>query len=799
MRRKLALGLCACLTVHPALPQQIDKEPPGVAIDIGAATPIRLQRFSHEDAAITVDGHLNEPVWTDVPAHNNMRVVEPDTLAETLYRTDVRMFYTERGFLISFDMEQPPGTIVQRFTPRDDRDVSRDYVSFTLDTSGTGLYGYWMNLAVGDNQADGTILPERRYSREWDGAWFGATQITVNGWTAEYFIPWSQMAMPAAKELRRIGIYTLRRVSHLGERWGWPTLPDSQPRFMSRLQPLVVEGIAPRLQWSLFPFISSTFDRIDDDLRHKAGFDIFWRPSSNFQLTATANPDFGSVESDEVVVNLTADETFFPEKRLFFQEGQDIFNTTPRSVSTSGQLFAVINTRRIGGRPDQPDLPPGTNVPLRQAIMPADLLGAAKATGQVGAFRYGLLAAFEDETRFDVDQRSLVQPGRDFGAFRLLYEDDAGAAYRGLGFVSTMVAHPDADAVVHAADFHYLSSSGRWNIDGQVLASDRDETGAGYGAYADISYVPRQGLKHSLELTAFDDRLDVNDFGFQRRNDMREAWYRMEWVKSGLTRIRDFRILPFLRLEVNGDGFRTNNAIASDFEFTLNNLDALTLSAAHFPQRYDDRNSFGNGTFDVAARTNLSIEYETNPALPLSLYGEIGYQGEFVGGDAFEVEAGVNWRPRHDFNVAFEINHMDRNGWLLHQEDRNFTTFNAIQWQPELRLEYFPSARQQFGLALQWVGVRAREDEFYRLDDDSTRLLRIAKPPGPTDDFALSELSFQLRYRWQIAPLSDLFIVYTKGDSRRAALTDFSDLFRSSWERPLGDQLVVKVRYRLGS
>jgi hypothetical protein len=505
------------------------------------------------------------------------------------------------------------------------------------------------------------------------------------------------------------------------------------------------------------------------------------------------------VESDEVNVNLTADETFFPEKRLFFLEGQDIFNTTPRSVSTTGQRFTIVNTRRIGGRPRPPDLPPGFGLPLRQAVRPTDLLGAGKITGQLGSFRYGVLAAFEDETAFNVDGQEFLQEGRDFGTVRLLYEDARGAAYRGLGFISTLVAHPEGDAVVHAADFHFLSESGRWKVDGQVLSSDRDVTGTGYGAYTDITYSPRQGLTHTLELTAFDDTLDVNDFGFQRRNDMREAWYRMEWIKSGLTRIRDFRISPFLRFEVNGDGYRVNNAVASDFEFTLNNLDVLTLSGAHFPARFDDRNSFGNGTFDVAARTNVSAQYRTNPALPLSFYGKLGHQGEFTGGHTYELAAGLSWRPRHNVSVDTTVTWFDRNGWLLHQQDRNFTTFEARQWQPELSIEYFPNAKQELRLALQWVGIRAQEDEFFTLQEQGTALIPGPKPPGPTDSFSLSQLNFQLRYRWQIAPLSDVFVVYTKGDSSRGPLSRFQDLFSDSWDEPLGDQLVVKLRYRLGS
>jgi hypothetical protein len=596
-----------------------------------------------------------------------------------------------------------------------------------------------------------------------------------------------------------MGVYTSRKVAHLNETWGWPPLPKSKARFMSSLQALGLYGVDPRQQWSFFPFVSSTNDRIDDDVRHKAGLDVFWRPSSNFQLAGTANPDFGTVESDDVIVNLTADETFFPEKRLFFQEGQEIFNTTPRSDSNSVQPLIILNTRRIGGRPRPPSLPPGISLPTSERIKPSELIGAVKAAGQIGSFRYGVLGAWEDETDFEINDVRIVQEGRNFGAIRLLYEDDHGAAYRGLGFISTIVAHPEMNAIVHGVDFHYLTSTGRWNIDGQVLHSSIDDVGDGLGASADIAFTPRQGIKHSLALTAFDDKIDVNDLGFQLRNDIKEAWYRTEWIKSGLKKIRDFKISPFLRYQVNGDGNRTEYELASDFEFTFNNLGRGNIFVAHFPEQFDDRNSFGNGTFDVAARNIVSIEYRTNTAKSVSIFGKTGYQGEFVGGYSTETKVGIIWRPRNNVNLELEAAYKDRDGWLLHQEDKNFTAFDATQWQPKLIIEYFPNARQQFRIAFQWAGIRANEGEFYTLEDNGTALIAGPKPPGPPDDFSLSQLNFQVRYRWQIAPLSDLFIVYTKIDSRRAQLTAFSDLFWDSWESPLVDQLVVKLRYRFGS
>ncbi|MBL4820252.1 MAG: hypothetical protein JKY98_04555 [Gammaproteobacteria bacterium] len=751
----LFLPLGSLLLASHSYAQQ--NEPGETVLDTGRGTPIPLQRLEQNTADIDIDGKINESAWAGINVINNMRVINPDTLEAVPYDTDMRIFYTNRGLYLSYDMEQPMDTLVQRISTRDNLRLTRDRVGVTLDTSGEGLFGYWMMLALGDNQLDGTILPERQYRNEWDGAWYGATAITDKGWSAEFFIPWSQMAMPLEDGVRHIGIYTERNVAFLDQAWAWPAIPRSESIFMGTLPLLELEGINPRQQWSVFPYVSSTFDEIDNSSNTEAGFDVFWRPSSNYQLTATYNPDFGSVESDNVVVNLTANETFFPEKRLFFQEGQEIFNTTPRSTGRNGKRLSIVNTRRIGGRPRPPDLPPGFSFTTRERIRPADLDGAMKMTGQSGRVRYGLLAATEDDSEFRLSDQKFFQNGRDFTTFRMIYEDSVGAAYRGLGYIGSFVDHPESNAEVHALDFHYLTSGGRVKIDGQVIASDSVDHGSGQGAFADIVYTPSQGLSHTVLLTYFDDKIDVNDFGFQERNNSREIWYRVEWINSDLSWARNFRFFPFLRYEENGQGDRTNNALpVMNMNITLNNLDRVDLGLMHFPKRYDDRNSFGNDTFEVAERTNYRIGYTTNPAKPVSYNVRFDSSGEFAGGTNLRGTAGITWRPRDNINLSGELIYNDRDGWLLHQEAQNLTTFQASQLRLNLNLDYFISAKQQFRMVLQWAGVEAEEDEFYYLPSDAITknrdLIKVAKPPGPSDSFGLSQLNFQLRYRWQIAP-----------------------------------------------
>lgn len=127
------------------------------------------------------------------------------------------------------------------------------------------------------------------------------------------------------------------------------------------------------------------------------------------------------------------------------------------------------------------------------------------------------------------------------------------------------------------------------------------------------------------------------------------------------------------------------------------------------------------------------------------------------------------------------------------------TAFDAEQWVPNISAEYFINARQQLKFSLQWVGIKAKEKAFYRIPDEPGDLVEVDKPPGPSDSFSLSQMALQMRYRWEIAPLSDVFIVYTRQVNQGSPLKSFSDTFSDGYDNPLVDALIFKIRYRFGS
>ncbi len=767
--------------------------------------PIALTQVPEKDLNLTIDGRLDEEIWKNLESRDGMVVIRPDTLEQTDLQTKKMMFYTERGLYVGAWNEQPEETQVVRLSARD-KFLSRDRFGITIDPSGEGLYGYWFTINLGDTLNDGTVLPERQFSNRWDGPWKGATAQGEGGWSAEMFLPWSMMSMPESDgNVRQMGYYVNRYLSQRNEQWAYPALPPTRPVFLSALQPFTVEDINPKQQFTFYPFASTTYDRTESENGYKAGFDIFWRPSTNLQLTATVNPDFGNVESDNVVVNLSAFETFFPEKRAFFLEGNEIFVATPRARrrrNSNQPPTTLVNTRRIGGPPHSVGIT-GFELSDIEKNQPSELLGAAKVTGQNGRFRYGFLGAFEDDTLLRGELNGLPydveQDGRDFGIARVLYEETSGGGRRSLGWMSTMVAHPQEDALAHGLDFHLLTEDGSWSLDGQLLMSDVDDV-EGVGGFVDLSYSPRRGITHDFKLDYFDDQINLNDLGFLRRNDIMGGSYELELRSPGSGLFKEVtRNMNLVRM-YNSNSQRVMGVYNFEQDLVLRNNHSIYTRLRYIPSRWDDITSDDNGAFPIQGRLNTGIFFETDESRPLSLGFGVFAEQEPIDGLIHEYEIEANWRPSDRFSLALELEYEKRDGWLIHKTGRDFTTFEAEFWRPEVEADFFLSARQQFRVTMQWAGLKAFENARWQVPVQDGALMTDTRVATSSRDFSVSRLTFQARYRWEIAPLSDLFVVYTRGSNiERGVGEGFERSFRDALTQPAVDTFVVKLRYRLGS
>jgi len=779
------------------------------------STPLILPKYDR--VSIDVDGHLDESVWTEVHGYDNMRVVETDYLGEPSYKTETKFFYTDQGLYVGTWAEQPSDKLIPRLTSRD-QEINRDGTYLYLDTSGKGLYGMFFGINLGGTLVDGTMLPERQMNSQWDGPWNGSAATTEDGYSTEMFLPWSMMSMPETDDKRRMGLYVYRKVAYLDERWAWPARPSSDPRFLSVLQPIQLEEIHPRQQLAFYPFSASTYNHIEGETDYRTGMDLFWRPSSNLQLTATLNPDFGVVESDDVVVNLTAFETFFPEKRLFFLEGNEIFITSPRAAvravrngsgarstpnSFSVQPTTLVNTRRIGGTAPQPDIPAGLTITDVELGKPSDLAGAAKITGQQGPFRYGLMGAFEEEVDFlgslaDGTPVRITQDGRDFGVLRFLYES-TGKGRRSIGSISTVVAHSTRDAITHGIDAHYLSPKGNLYWDGQLLYSDVEDV-KGYGSYVDLTYTPSGGVYHRVSFDYLDDKLDVSDLGYIRRNDEFILRYTYILSTAQLERFRRRSTYLTFSEHQNTDGKVVHRSVFFTNNLTLHNSNQLTTAVLFKPKRWEDRDSLGNGDYRVEQGWLIEASYGTDSSRKISTSMAARIMSEEIGGWAYTGLGGITFKPNDRFSLDLDVSYRKSDAWLVHLDGPFLATYETDHWQPGLAMDVFLTATQQLRFTLQWVGIQAKAKQLYQVPSGGGTLNPIGNGVSDsTYDFTISRLTTQLRYRWEIAPLSDLFLVYTRGSNLPNRLDDgFGDLFHDAVTDPIVDRFVIKLRYRFG-
>src|SRR5688572_9554787 len=396
-------------------------------------------------AAIEIDGRLEPGEWDQARHVTDFVLEQPLTGGTPTLPTEAWVLATPEGLAVAFRNVQPAS--VPRTTQRTRRDEGGqlDRVNLMVDFDGDGRTGYdFMVTSVGDI-SDEVITGERNFNTDWDGLWTYAATQDPEAWYVEILIPWhvAPMARPEGGQ-RTIGLYLDRVVGSTGERIGWPNISFVKPTFLSEFTKVEV----PLYEQSLLavtPYVVATQDLVGSEADFDAGADLFWKPNGTFQLSATLNPDFGQVESDDLVVNFSAVETFFGDKRPFFTENQGLFD-----FAFGAGNSRLLYTRRIGGATDDPtDDESG------------DVTAAIKLNGSVGATRYGVLAATEGD-----------EYGRDCLALRATRDFRA----HDVGTLLTRVDRPFHDRVanVYAIDDRWVPAEG-WNIASAFVVSDVEQ------------------------------------------------------------------------------------------------------------------------------------------------------------------------------------------------------------------------------------------------------------------------------------------------------------------------------------
>jgi hypothetical protein len=747
-----------------------------VAVTVSILHALPLQA----EAGIVLDGVLDEPEWRQAKSFDAFVTTEPLTLEPAKYHTEALLYTDADGIYVGFRNHQPPGVKrVQRRFARDG-DVLADRVFVGIDFDGNGLSGYDFTVGAANTILDGVFSNEKEYSKDWDGTWYSQTSQDDEYWYVEIHIPWTVAPMThSAGVEKKMNFVFGRIVFDESLRFAYPDVSFERPTWLSDWEPISVrQPSTSTLEW--FPYISAGQDVADRNTEMKAGLDIVWRPGSGTQLTGTINPDFGQVESDDVVVNFSAYETFFDEKRPFFTENQALFSSR---VPLGDRL---LHTRRIGAAPD-----------LGNAdVTDIDLGAKISSYGEV--LDYGLFAIMEDDTG--------QSDGRNYLSTRL-QSRLGGLAF---GHSLTYADRPtlDREAVVNALDMDWQNEHGV-RIRGQFFYSDvhqdanpvngqRDVDERDVGGWSEWNYSPNDEWRYKFFTYYYGDEFDMNDMGFLKRNDwMRLAAEARHDANSypADSRVRSSWSQVKLAYEENNDGDRLLSGIDLQKEWVLRSTREFEI-AAHFQNSsYDDLITRGNGLLKMDPQQSFLFEYE-NPRGGRLTY-DLYYVPETKGTDKFAHEFGIS--PQYyitdKVTLSGNVSYTWFEEWLLWDfRTEQLATYESDLYDIDIKLDWYPSSRQEIRVKFQWVGVRSEALQGYRLDADG----RLDPSDVPVQDFSQSDTSLQIRYRYELAPLSEIYLVYTRGGFWDSEDTGDSpgQLWRNAWDNVTAERVLAKIRYR---
>jgi len=780
--------------------------------------------------SIVIDGHLDEADWQSASVATGFQQFEPNEGGAPSQRTEVRVLFGETALYIGAILyDDEPDQILQTLGRRDELSQSEWFV-VAIDSYFDRKTAYNFAISAAGVQADG-ILTSGFFSREggfpfdtsWDAIWYPAVRITSEGWTVEMRIPYSMLRFPEA-ESQQWGINFRRIIPRSGETLDWVLIRRSEMMggIVSRFGTLEgLNRLQPRRNIQVAPYTRSQVlteegdpGRLQSSRDIAVGGDLKIGISTNVTLDATINPDFGQVEADPAVLNLTAFETFFREKRPFFTEGVQIFNFQLDHGSS------LLYTRRIGAN--------------------APIIGASKLSGRTSnGLSFGLFGA---------------ATGKDFSAGRYY---GVGRIQQQIGQLSSvggiMTIFEDVDtrrSYTGGLDWDFRLADNKYRIEGSTTFTRREMSGM------DID--PEQGFSFALGfnktsgiwnvfsgLNVFSDDYNPNDLGILRRNNYinidggfrhqvnggrpfgpfrrgsimlfsnNDFSYRerrnmglgfnifTDWMTNGFQEINirsrsDYLMGGYDIYETRGLGPRSKPAEASveaSFETDIRRLWRLEPGVEY-------------GWFEDGGRTlgvELRAEWDINARITLS--SEIGFEQEdgvteWASNEAFSIAGSQvhigesSGQPYEDKsfrpldqpgNLGRVLTNMDPYNEFGHYYTPIFGERDTRSFDVTFRGNLTLSPTLSIQLYGQIFGARGRYTNFSLLQDSET-LVPLKHYPK-RHDFSFTNFQTNTVLRWEYRPGSTLYLVWTQSRSGHFPFDSFNLLGRSPYDRQLSDQL----------
>ncbi len=740
--------------------------------------------------SIKVDGILDEPEWENAFSINEFYQTSPFNLKKSKDETVAYIFSNKDGIYVGFINKQTNASMLSKKTLRDEMTSLSDKNSVNIDFDGDGNKAYILAINLGDSYFDAIKIKAGDFKTDWDGDWIAKTKRYDGYWVSEFYFPWNLVLMNQPKGNKRKIKYSVARYRAKEQIWVASSgSTASRPDFFEKLDSLEIANYT-KSRLNFFPYVSSNQNSITKFNDNKIGAEIFYNSGTGTQINTTFNPDFGQAESDDVVINFSAQETFYSEKRAFFNENQSLFNIN------NYDRYSVMNTRRIGSAPSYDCEEENDSVECEDVKKNySDIDYAIRYTQKKGKTELGFFTAQEHDESFSI--------GRNFYAIRS--RTDFGN--KTLGY---MMTHVDDDfnnstATVNVIDYVSVKSDQLTYFTDLLFSEKNDDSKFGYRSQ--FNFQPSNFSFISGSVLYFDKDFQLNDFGYLRRAD---------WIHVGL-----------------GGGskkidFQENSAI-DQFEFGFDlNYDSDTGGNSN-PLRFDNKNAiifkdtsklkfeFGIKTsgknttitrknpdfpfVKIKKKKNITLDFEAinykfwtydwrisfEQGDKYNSWDSNGYKREFykIAGSYF---------PNDNLKINLQYRVRKENEWLIWSEDNKFGLYDSQQDTVSVGLNWFSGNKHEVRLKSQFVALQADNPKSL-VSDKQGYLYDSNESLKP---FTQGVVSFQIRYKYEIAPLSYIYLVYSKGGSNFEEDENYSksEIFNQPWNNPSDEVYSIKFRLK---
>ncbi|WP_426370547.1 DUF5916 domain-containing protein [Pseudocolwellia sp. HL-MZ7] len=484
-------------------------------------------------------------------------------------------------------------------------------------------------------------------------------------------------------------------------------------------------------KWDIFPYVSWNRDIEAGQNNSSVGTETFWQSGYGQKLSATLNPDFGQIESDELVVNFSAIETFSTEKRPFFNDNQSIFDVEgPEDLN-------IVYTPRIGGKS------------YYDKSYKNELDSAVKYTMNQPDFDVGLISAFESST--------VQNKGRDFFVLRGQY----ALGVNKIGVSLNRVDTPSINrvATVASSDLHYAVSEDT-SLNFGVIRTESEvddvllrDSGWWVTGSSDIN----EQHSHEFKYFVYGDDLELNDLGYVKRINLKqfEYGYQYKIPNVSIEQIRDITFSLDSEFKTNVQGEKLPTEIKGSVEVVTNTEFEYEVELKYTSSGFDDLTTRGNHSIWFPSANKITLNLSSPEYFWGKYEAEIEVGGEGWGGQFYNFEASIIHQFSENINLGVAVSQYNSDSWIDWDEDNIINEYNFTEQGIEFSLNYQIDDTQELRLKFEPLIGKANGIGHYSVKSDG-----LAEYQDTIDDFAFSESAFQLRYKYALSKLTALYLSY---------------------------------------